>query len=54
MDNDTDQVEVPITRNPLTQEQMEELRHDVDPLEMCDDYGIRLYLMARAFVRAVT
>lgn len=51
--DDVEQVEIPVTPNPLTLEQMEALKRTVQPLQLCDDYGIELYILARAFVRAV-
>ena len=50
-ETDIDIVDVPVTRNPLNLQQMEELNQAVDPLEQCDDLGISLYMMARAFIK---
>ena len=49
--NDTDSVEIPITTNPLTTQQLSELRQTVDPLEQCDDLGVSLYVITRTLVR---
>ena len=43
-------VEIPETECPLTGPQFEELKHQLNPLEPCDDYGISLYTAAKAFV----
>ena len=43
-------MEVPVTHNPLNPQQMSELKLAVDPLQQCDDLGVSLYVLARAFV----
>lgn len=45
-------VEVPATDNPLTPQQIAELRAAVNPLQDCDNLGVSLYLLTRAFVNA--
>ena len=35
-------VEVPSTANPLSPDQMVQLKHAVDPLTQCEDLGISL------------
>ena len=49
-ESDSDIVEIPVTVNPLTPQQMDELQQAVDPFEQCDDLGISLYIITRAFV----
>ena len=41
--NIVENVEVPSTISPLSDEQMEELKQLVDPLQHCNDHGISLY-----------
>ena len=36
-DTDTDQVDVPVTHNPLTPQEMSELRQAVNPLAECNE-----------------
>lgn len=50
-----DVVEIPSTQNPLTHEQMDQLRLTVDPLapELGDDYGVGTYVIAKEFVKAL-
>ena len=43
VDLDAERVEVPDTLNPLSAQQMVELRELVDPLAPCDDLGISLF-----------
>ena len=47
-----DVVEIPSTHNPLTHEQMDQLRLTVDP-ELGDDYGVGTYVIAKEFVKAL-
>ena len=49
-ETDSEIVEIPVTQNPLTPQQMDDLVQAVDPLEQCDDLGVSLYMMARTFV----
>ena len=46
----SDVVEIPVTVNPLTPEQMDQLIQAVDPFEQCDGLGVSMYMMAHAFV----
>lgn len=45
-------VQVPETVSPLTSEQITELRIAVNPWQHCEDLGLSLYLLTRAFVNA--
>ena len=47
-------VVIPATVCPFTCQQMDELKRSVDPLEQCDDLGISIYMMTRAFVSSIT
>ena len=47
---DHETVAVPDTENPLSPAQLDLLRHTINPMEECDQYGISLYLATRAFV----
>ena len=45
-------MEVPETERCLSDEQETELKGAIDPLEECEDLGLSLYLMAKAFVES--
>ena len=47
-------MEAPATPNPLTLQEMSDLKRFVDPLELWDDLGISLCVLACAFVNACT
>lgn len=53
-ETDTDQVSVPVTSNPITPQEMRELRQAVNPLADCDNLGIPLFVMAHAFLMNAT
>ena len=44
-------VSVPPTSSPLSDEQFQQLQQLVDPLVPCDDHGILLYNAAREFIK---
>ena len=48
----TEDVPVPTTNCPITQQQYEELNEMVDPIQICHDYGVSLYTAVRAYVHA--
>ena len=50
---DHDTIVVPNTECPLSAAELTVLRQTVDPMEECDDYGIGLYTITRAFVYSV-
>ena len=50
--DDLERVTIPETRYCISREQHIELSHAVDPLETCDDLGISLYIITRAYVEA--
>ena len=43
-------VEVPSTCCPLDENELQQLRQSVNPMESCDDHGINLYTLTRTFV----
>ena len=45
-------VEVPVTGNPLQEEDYALLRGSIDPLRNSDDYGVDTYLEALNFIHA--
>ena len=45
-ESDMDVVEIPVTLNPFTLKQMEELSQ----AEQCNDLSISIYIRARAFI----
>lgn len=47
-----DDVIVPETDCPLTQEDLHHLHNTIHPLEQCNDYGAQLYIETRTFVYA--
>lgn len=51
-DKDTDRVHVPRITPCLSEQQVTELSHAVNPLEECEDLGISLYILTRTFVYA--
>ena len=54
VEDDTENIEVPPTINPLSPDQMHALEQSIDPLQHCDDHDISLYTLARTFVEACT
>ena len=54
VDLDAERVEVPDTPNPLSAQQLVELRELVDPLAPCDDLGISLFARTCIAVQSFT
>ena len=47
---DHETVVIPATETPLSPAQLHLLRHTVNPMEECHQYGISLYIATKAFV----
>ena len=49
-DDDYAQVEVPETRNPLSEDNFHELVRSIDPLSVSESYGADIYLFVVSFI----
>ena len=49
-DDDFAQVEVPETRNPLSEDNFRELVQSIDPLSPSESYGADIYLSVVSFI----
>ena len=45
-----DDVDVPDTRCPLTEQQLLQLKECIDPMQTCCDFGLSLYAATRAYM----
>ena len=45
-----DDVDVPDTHCPLTEQQLHQLKECIDPMQTCFDFGLSLYAATRAYV----
>ena len=54
VEDDTESIEVPLTQNPLSPDQLHALERSIDPLKHCDDHGISLYTVTHMFIEGCT
>ena len=52
--DDIPSVEVPEINNLLDEEQKQKLKETIDPVEVCDDAGLSLYFLTRAFCQCAS